>query len=590
MIAQIQKEKKDFEDNDVTIVEGFNFNQLETIKTIISYYNSRFRDGQFYADDEYKDQRKYFHNLNRSPCDNATKNIDIDTKDVYPVARREKDYVKASILRHDLTNYMKVHKVGQIKNRIEEEAPIFGTVVVKEVPGDDILQIVDLRNIICDPTCDKLEDSFVIEKHYYTPQELKKMPWKNIKEAIEKHTQYQIEMGDEEQDTVAPYIEVFERYGEVPKADIEEANGRKPRKSEYNEYQLARFIVAGIQGEEEEGVILDASRVKKIPYKEYRYNKIKGRWLGEGEVEKNFDPQIRINELTNYKMQGMRLSTLHLFVSPDETLEKNVLSDCDNGDIIRAPNGIQPLVNEERNLAAYNQEEQRIDQLVANLSNSYEVVRGETMPAGTPFRSVAVQNMNAAKLFDFKRENLALFWKELYREVVIPRLIKNLKEEHIVDIAESAKEYESFVDDVVRHRTWEAIQKMIAKGIDFRRGQLDMIKQTIKRKLMSQKIKVPENYYDNLEYDVDINISGERYNKAALLESKFNLLKLIMQGGTESLQDPTIKNLVDEIAELSGTSPLEIGESSPTNQQAQSSAMVRQMGMQGAGGAMGTTE
>jgi len=590
MIAQIQKEKKDFEDNDVTIVEGFNFNQLETIKTIISYYNSRFRDGQFYADDEYKDQRKYFHNLNRSPCDNATKNIDIDTKDVYPVARREKDYVKASILRHDLTNYMKVHKVGQIKNRIEEEAPIFGTVVVKEVPGDDILQIVDLRNIICDPTCDKLEDSFVIEKHYYTPQELKKMPWKNIKEAIEKHTQYQIEMGDEEQDTVAPYIEVFERYGEVPKADIEEANGRKPRKSEYNEYQLARFIVAGIQGEEEEGVILDASRVKKIPYKEYRYNKIKGRWLGEGEVEKNFDPQIRINELTNYKMQGMRLSTLHLFVSPDETLEKNVLSDCDNGDIIRAPNGIQPLVNEERNLAAYNQEEQRIDQLVANLSNSYEVVRGETMPAGTPFRSVAVQNMNAAKLFDFKRENLVLFWKELYREVVIPRLIKNLKEEHIVDIAESAKEYESFVDDVVRHRTWEAIQKMIAKGIDFRRGQLDMIKQAIKRKLMSQKIKVPENYYDNLEYDVDINISGERYNKAALLESKFNLLKLIMQGGTESLQDPTIKNLVDEIAELSGTSPLEIGESSPTNQQAQSSAMVRQMGMQGAGGAMGTTE
>jgi len=578
IFAQIRREEKDF-NKDVEIVDGFSFNQLDTVETVILYYNSRFRDGQFYTDEEYRNQRKFFHNINRAPCDNATKNLDIDTKDVYPTATKESDYIKAKILREDLYRYMKKHKIGQMKNVIAEEAPIFGTVVLKKVPGDEIVEIVDLRNLINDPTANKLADGFVIEKHYYTPEELRKMPWDNIDKAITTFTQF-----NETEGNSIPFIEIYERYGEVPLSWYKEARNVEVLPEDDNKFIKTRFIVAGVNKVKEldgivneNGIILDVSEMKDIPYKEYRYTRIKGRWLGEGEVEKTFDPQIRINELTNYKIQGLRLSTLHLFVTPDSLLQSNILNDCDNGDILVAPNGIAPLMNEERNLSAYVEEERRVDDLVVGLTSSYDVVRGETMPSGTPFRSVAVQNINAAKLFDFKRENLGLFLKEVYREWIIPRLLKELNKEHILDMSDSSEEYKQFEEAIVKFRTWRAIQEMIKKGIKFDWGQIDMIKSAIREKISNKKLKIPVDYYKGFELDVDMNITGEKYNKSAVLESKFNLLEIIAKNPA-ILENPQTVKLFNQIAELSGTSPLEIGEGSPVNQQAQSRAAVRAMG------------
>jgi len=578
IFAQIRKEEEEF-NKDVTIVDGFTFNQLETIETIILYYTSRYRSGQFYTDGEYRNQRKFFHKINRAPCDAATKNLDIDTKDIYPTATKESDYIKAKILREDLFRYMKKHKIGQLKNRIAEEAPIFGTVVLKKVPGDEIVEIVDLRNLINDPTIDKLADGFVIEKHYYTPTELKEKPWDNIDEAIARFTEFH-----EEEGKAVPFIEVYERYGEVPLSWYKEARGEEVLPEDDEKYIKARFIVTGVNnveetenGTREGGIILEVSEIDEIPYKEYRYTRIKGRWLGEGEVEKTFDPQIRINELTNYKIQGLRLSTLHLFVTPDSLLQSNILNDCDNGDILVAPNGIQPLMNEERNLSAYAQEERRIDDLVVGLTSSYEVVRGETMPSGTPFRSVAVQNINAAKLFDFKRQNLGLFLKEVYREWIIPELLKRLNKEHILDMSDGSEEYKQFEDAIVKYRTWKAIQEMIRRGIEFDWRQIDIIKAAIRRKLAKKQLKIPADYYKDFELDVDMNITGEKYSKSAVLESKFNLLQIIAKNPAV-LENPQTVKLFNQIAELSGTSPLEIGEGSPVNQQAQARAAVRALG------------
>ena len=575
IFAQIRKERNDFE-KDVPIVDGYDINQLDIIETVILYYNSRFRNGQFYTDSEYRNQRKFFHNINRAPCDNATKNLDIDTKDVYPTATNESDYIKAKILREDLYRYMKKNKIGQMKNTIAEEAPIFGTVVLKKVPSDKIIEIVDLRNLINDPTIDKLAEGFVIEKHYYTPGELRDKPWENIDDVISRFTEFH----NKSDGGSVPFIEVFERYGEVPLSWFKEAKNLDVVLEDNDKFIKARFIVAGVNDTEnknggvtENGIVLDVSEMSEIPYKEYRYTRIKGRWLGEGEVEKTFDPQIRVNELTNYKIQGLRLSTLHLFWSPDSLIQSNVLNDCDNGDILNAPNGINPLMNEERNLSAYVQEENRIDSLVVGLTSSYDVIRGDTMPSGTPFRSVAVQNINAAKLFDFKRENLGLFMKEVYREWIIPELLKKLNKEHILDMSDSTEEYKQFEDSIIKFRTWQAIKGMISKGINFNWGQIDLIKNTIKQSISKKQLKIPNDYYKGFEYDMDMDITGEKYNKASMLESKFNLLTLMSKS-------PGIENspLFKQIAEMSGTSPLEIGEGSPVNQTAQSRASVRAMG------------
>jgi hypothetical protein len=86
-----------------------------------------------------------------------------------------------------------------------------------------------------------------------------------------------------------------------------------------------------------------------------------------------------------------------------------------------------------------------LDQLIADwnrlmvladkLCNSYEVVQGEAGPSGTPFRTTAMLNQNANKLFDFLREKLALSLQEVFQDWVVPYLTKDLKKKDVLKLA-----------------------------------------------------------------------------------------------------------------------------------------------------------
>ena len=74
----INQERADFETKDILIVEGFSFNQKQTINRIYRYYNSKFENGDTDADGD----KKYFYNIVRNPCKVTTKGIDFDPKDI----------------------------------------------------------------------------------------------------------------------------------------------------------------------------------------------------------------------------------------------------------------------------------------------------------------------------------------------------------------------------------------------------------------------------------------------------------------------------------------------------------------------------
>jgi len=69
MKDKIKQEIRDFEDNDVKIAPGLEFNQLDTLQKSTHYYLSDFESGQ-YDDDGF---RKYFYNITRSPTNNTVK-------------------------------------------------------------------------------------------------------------------------------------------------------------------------------------------------------------------------------------------------------------------------------------------------------------------------------------------------------------------------------------------------------------------------------------------------------------------------------------------------------------------------------------
>ena len=194
----IKNEINDFETEDIEIVDGWNFNQKELLQKIIYYYNSQFLTGQY--DDQ--NDRKYFFNINRNPCDVCTKAIDFDTKNINVLTAGGGLPLKTWFLERDLKFWMKKQNFGRVLNRIFYELPIYGTVVLKVIDGKPFF--VDLKNFVVQQDADTLDkSSYIIETHTYNPLEFKKLAkekkWNNWQAVLDANKEK---------------ITVYERYGE----------------------------------------------------------------------------------------------------------------------------------------------------------------------------------------------------------------------------------------------------------------------------------------------------------------------------------------------------------------------------------------
>ncbi|MEW6606040.1 MAG: hypothetical protein AB1414_01130 [bacterium] len=528
---QIIKEKDDFEDGQIQIVSGLSFNQKDIVRRIHLYYHDTFETGE--KDSE--GWKKHFYNLTKFRCKVASKAIDLDTKDIRLRPENEASRLGTWLLSKELKFWMKEKGFGKTLNQITKNLPIFGTVVIKAV--DDQVKLVDLRNFYLDAGAEDLDKArYIIEKHFYTPDELKKKKWDNIEEVISKWRE------EESEDQ----IEIFERYGEVRESWLKD-NG-DPEK-----YIKAVFIVA--YPEEKEGIILYKSKIDKLPYKEVHWDKTEGRWLGIGIVEELFDNQIRVNELINLKGKGLYWTAKLLFQTRDPLIGRSILTEADFGDILKVQSEINPIDIRTRDLSAFVQEESRWDVLSDQKTFAYDVIRGERMPAGTPLGSAILQSQMAGGFFDLQRENVGLFLKELLYDLIIPTFKKKNRAEHIMQFYGNEEEMEKIDRMIVNGRVSASLKEYIQRNNFLPTlEEVEMIKTAERTRLREREervLTIPDSYYENLKYKIDIIITGERVNTAAEMASLQQILAIIGTNPT-ILQDPTTKKIFYKLLDSAG--------------------------------------
>lgn len=559
----IRKEASDFYDNSIEVVPGYVFNQYETIKRIHLYQNSRYEDN-----DDFLGREKIFFNIVNAPCQVATRMLNIDTKNIRLYPSEPKSYYSTYLLEKELKQWLKTNKMGIILNKIAEEAPVYGTVVLEKTK--DSVELVDLRKLILDPSVDNIQKSrFVTTIHYFTPSELRATGWDNVEQAISQFSSTEGMKSYENGGSITtqmqstPYIKVYKRYGEVPKSWIDGG------KSE--EMVKAVFIVVGadnyLTNEEgkpvgEAGLTLFKSRwYKKYPYKDYHYTKVKGRWLGLGVVEQLFEMQVRVNELKNQKRISMELSSFHLFTTPDKTIVRNVLTDLQNGDILISPNGIQAVANEERNLPAFQQEEESYTMQADKLSFAYDAVSGASLPSSTPATNALLANQSATSVFAFKRENLALFYQDYFNDLVLPQLLKDLTEEHLMRFTGSAQELMKIdlaSSEIIAN---DFVKSKILNGEIVTQEEVDQVKQDylLQNKKLGENrfLKIKKGLYNDVQFEFDFIIGNEQADPATLVQNTQTVFMALAQDST-ILQNPLVKMLFFKYAEQLGISPAEI--------------------------------
>lgn len=565
IFAQIRKENQDFYDSYISVVPGYSYNQYETLKRCYLYLNSKFEDGTL-ADG----MEKLFFNIILPPCEVATRMLNVDTKNIRLWPTNPKSYYSTFLLEKELKLWLKKSKMGKLLNTLAEEAPRFGSVVLEKTK--DGAKAIDLRRLILDPTVDNITDSrFVTTVHYMTPSQLRETGWdeKAIEDAIERFGDtnameaFEDEYGNVNQMHSTPYIKIHKRYGEVEEWMLGKGKSDKLVRS--------LFIVAGadsiVTNDEgkpigDNGVVLFKSVWhKKWPFKDFHYSKVRGRWLGVGITEMLFDAQVRMNELKHTKRVSMVLSTMHLFQTKDNTIVKNALTDLKNGDILISRTGIEPVANEERNIPAFKDEEESYKQLGMSLSFANEAVNGQPMAASTPATNALIAQQGATSVYAFKRENMALFLQDFFNELVLPQLMNDLNEDHIMRFVGSAQELQKITEAALDICANDYVKENLLAGKVTTPEELDAFKQQKLdeyRKMGEQRfIKIKKGLYTDAEFEFDFIIGNEQADPATLVQNTQAVFMAVAQNPMV-LEDPRIKMLFYKFAENLGVSPAEI--------------------------------
>lgn len=528
-------------DQPVRISDGYDFVQPDMVARIELYRASQFASGPM----DSQGNKKYFFNILNAQVGNATKNIDLDTKDILIRSEDGADRMKAMLARELLMKWMADHKFGVLLNKLSEYLPAYGSFVVKKTPEG--INYVPLKRLRFDPAIEDLQKSpYIIEELYFQPYELEKMKDKGwSSECID-------EIIDAARKAKEPQICVYEVHAEFPN----EILGRG--KNGYSRAVCYISTVGDVRKLDSQNPtpteVLYSKVEEEYPYKKLNYINIDGRALGLGIYEMNLDAQERWNEIQNQKSSSMKISSKKLFWTADEMVESNVLTDLLNGDVIKSKNGLNPVATEERNLAAYNQEQSIIMDSVRSNSNAFEVLTGEGLPSGTPYRLGALMSQNAGKLFEFIRENIGLFIQEIVEDWILPDFKKEIVKEQIFEIFDADLIDELMTSDINR-RLNEALKKFVMihgtypsqDEVELLRGKMkDMTRE-------SEFVKVIDGFL-NFDFGIKVVVTDENYNVNARVETTSNMIQLLAQN-PQIMQDPQLKKLVLSMAEDTGLSP-----------------------------------
>jgi hypothetical protein len=558
IFKQIRTERKDFIENEIEVVPGYTFSQYEAIKKIHLYRSSHFVDGDYYEVNGVK-RKKIFDNIVTWRCEVATKMLDIDVKDFVLVGNQENTDLSVYLLEKELKNWLKRSKFGKILNQIVEELPVYGSVVLEK--NKNGARVVDLRWLYNDQGAESLDSGrYTVIKDFFTPAELRAMEgkWDNVTELLKRggtapRPNYDGQSGASVEENVGvPLFEIFTRYGEVPLSWFTD------KESDEEKYVLAKFVVADVdnfmrndQGVivDEKGLVLYKEKLKELPLKEVHYARVKGRWLGEGVVEKLFEPQRRRNEIRNQEARAMEIASLILLQTQDQTVANNIFTDVENGQIMTPRSPISKIDTSSVATPLFNAGIQATEQAADRSTFSYDVVRGEATPSSATLGAIQIQEQQAASAFEFKRENVGLFLEEYLKDVVIPQLSKELTKEHVLRLVGSVTELEKarnvYASNWARTQQWDFV---LRGEIPPPFEQLKELAMDTQRSVGSKMwVQVAQDEYKdvlkNPDWYVDIVITGENKAVRSQLNNAIILLDKIA-AAPQLLTNPVTRSLM----------------------------------------------
>ena len=493
-----------FKTEELEITKGYKFNQYNNINRINLYLNQRFV--------ECSDENAIFWDLSSHRITHTAKNIDLDTKDLMPYGIGETNFVQAWILRIKLKRWLQEYGLATLLDDLTDGVAAFGSAVWKVCKGEKetTIEEVDLKNLYFNQTAKNIKDVPVVELHYLTPYDIRKKS--NVWENTDKILDLKPEEGD--------VYEIWEFWGEVVEDD---------------EPKLVHQIGKNFG---EDAIILYEEDYKEdeYPYRDFHIGKYRGRWQRIGIVERLFKLQERANTLVNQNAQATEIASLLLLRASDTETGANVLEQAMNGQIIKSQD-LQQIGIDNRAFSTLLNELNVIEAQADKLCLTPDIVVGEALPSGTPFRSLATLANAAKSAFKSIRDRIGSGIEDILLDNILPEIVKGWNKEELLDISEDDGDVEIY-DEAVKRKM--AIDTMLS-GRLVDDAVMDQIGIEVDTQLpkIGRKIEIPKGFF-NFKYGIRFNITGESFDKQQQNDAYFNALQMV-QGNPAITNIPLFK-------------------------------------------------
>ncbi len=524
LYSRIESEIENYTSRNIELSERVFFSQYKLINRINRFKNRDLSGTKINADLSYN----YYFDIISNRADSEVKNLRFDTKHILIFSRNpQKDFPAVFISNAKLKEWMAENGEDEKLKAAVEEFVTSGNVGFKKIDGG--YEMVDSLNAyITNQTARSIDNTDLIERHEMIASELKSMSdWNHVDEVIKELGNKFFKAADKTTpiEKTGKVYEIFEFTGEVSEKEFNEVN--EEGRGDENKHFLAKVILAGLRKSgagEKYTLFAEKLDGKMSDYYIYAHRgRYEGRFWRVGMYELLFDHQIRANEIGNQLATGLEWASKVIFRSKDPTVLQNIRADLDNGDVV---------ITED--LAQLDVRMQAMDQLIADwnrlindadrLSNSFEVVRGESLPSGTPFRLGALIDQNAGRLFALLRQKLALPYKRVFREWVLPELVKYLRGEDIFRLVGDTDILDQFRE--IMAESWYA-QNLVKIGPH----TLEIAK-TIKAEKLDELrridpvIKNSKEIWKNVLPRLFITITGENSDIQDQIQDLINLIGL----------------------------------------------------------------
>lgn len=514
IFSKLQQEIDDFDTKGVYIVGkpkseveygdnkgtrgGYYFSQREVLESIDLACASKFKQGV--KDDE--NQRKTFLNIVNFYRDVTKMKIIVRVAN-YIFEPRSLDFIwPVWLMGRQFKIWAAMESYDDQIDEFASDLATYGTCVVKRLK--DCTELVPLRTLRNTQTAKSLQSGcenggYAIiesEMHY---SEMTKYPGWNIDGL------------DEDKSYV-----VYERYGMVAKDLIknwknDDFDQETVDMKQGTQLGVTILLAKGGPSEEHGERILFAQKLTKIPLEECHMEKVHGRWLGRGEVEKQLENQISRNLTANLRRRSMLWATKKLYQSTDEDVQGNLLMEVRDGDVINiAANGnITPINTQTQHLGDFAGDESSWKENSQQISFAFESATGEAMPSGTSFSLGVILQKAVASHFDLVKHSFSNFLKRSYFDQLIPIFQQEYKDAHTVLIGLGGTDVAHLKDAMVAYHTNDRVFQMMIAG---QRPDADTVKSQVTDELNKSPyafIEVPDEFYTDIEYYMNLNIDDD---------------------------------------------------------------------------------